>query len=109
MSIFNKHVGKFIDKAKADKLKSNWKKTKILTQSSFVGADILAKLLNKPGAEGIRIYYGVDDEGNMQPVITACDGNGNPIDLGTDEKTSMQFEGADASVPCPPYCPPKDQ
>lgn len=102
MSIFNKQVGKIIDKVKEEKLKSNWKKTKIMTQSSFVGSDILTQLLNKPDAVGLRLYYGLDDEGKLQPIFYACDASGNPI---TSSTTTEGDGGADASLPCPPYCP----
>jgi hypothetical protein len=106
MSDFNKHVGKFIDKSKAEKLKSNWKKTKIATQSSFVGTDIITELLAKPGAVGLRIFYGVDDDGNMAPVFYAADAEGRVIS-GTQKSASASLldDGADASLACPPYCP----
>lgn len=104
MSIFNKHVGKAIDKAKEDKLRSNWKKTKINTQSSFVGSDILTQLLNTPGAVGLRIFYGMDDEGNMQPIFFPCDESGNPITSSNASKMGTA-SGADATLACPPYCP----
>jgi len=113
MSTFNKQVGKSIDKSKEEKLKTNWKKTKILTESSFIGADIIASLLNKPGAVGIRIYYGMDDEGNMAPVFFACDSNGKPIttETVTSEIATLSAStdatsggGVNASIPCPPAC-----
>jgi hypothetical protein len=109
MSTFNKQVGKIIDKTKEEKLRSNWKKTKILTQSSFVGADIINQLLSKTGAVGLRIYYGMDDEGNMQPIFFASDDKGNPIvpsksKTSSVETTNDDSGGADASVPCPPFC-----
>jgi hypothetical protein len=108
MSDFNKQVGKTIDKAKAEKLKENWKKTKILTQSNFVGSDIIGQLLAKPGAVGLRIYYGMDDEGNMAPIFYACDSKGNAITSVTKDSESLDAtkldDGVDASIPCPPFC-----
>lgn len=110
MSTFNKQVGKPIDKTKEDKLRSNWKKNKILTDSSFVGSDVIIALLNKPGAVGLKIYYGMDDEGNMQPIFFACDSNGDAIKSKTTTETSSSAlsaaddGGVDASVPCPPVC-----
>lgn len=107
MSHFNKQVGKFIDKTKAGKLKHNWKKTGIITESSFIGSDILFKILNTPGAVGIRVVYGLDNENNMQPIIYPCDSNGSII-RASQQASTLQAEddsdGADASVPCPPYC-----
>lgn len=108
MSDFNKKVGKTIDKAKAEKLKENWKKTKILTQSNFVGTDVISQLLNKPGAVGLRICYGMDDEGNMAPVFYACDSNGNVIPSVSMSSESLDAskldDGVNASIPCPPFC-----
>ncbi|MBT1698114.1 hypothetical protein KK083_14570 [Fulvivirgaceae bacterium PWU4] len=109
MSDFNKQVGKIISKARERQLTENWKKTSIVTQSSFVGADILLKLLRKPGAVGLRIQYGIDDDGNMHPVFFACDATGKIIRT-VAEKVISTFDpddsdGADASLPCPPYCP----
>jgi len=100
MSTFNKQVGNFIDKTKEEKLKSNWKKAKLKTESTFVGSDIINKLLSTPGAVGLRIYYGMDDEGNMQPIFFASDENGSPMLASTTSDS-----GADATLACPPYCP----
>jgi hypothetical protein len=107
MSEFNKEVGKFIDKVKEEKLRNNWKKTKIVSQSSFIGSDMLHKLLGTHGAIGLRIYYGMDDEGNMQPIFYASDAKGRPIITPSLSKTSEEDTGggADATMVCPPYCP----
>jgi hypothetical protein len=111
MSEFNKKVGKIIDRAREKKLAENWRKTKIVTQSSFVGADILLKLLQRPGAVGLRIQYGMDDDGNMHPVFFACDAGGRIINTVSERVSSLldpedgESDGADASLPCPPYCP----
>jgi hypothetical protein len=110
MSVFNKQVGKPIDKIKEEKLRANWKKHKILTDSSFIGADVISELLNKPGAVGLRIYYGIDDDGNMAPIFFACDANGDPIvsqsqQSETNASTRVtSSDGINASVPCPPAC-----
>lgn len=105
MSIFNKHVGKHIDKAKTDKLIGNWKKSGIKTQSSFVGSDIINQLLQTDKAVGLRIYYGLDDEGNMQPVFYAADENGKIIRSSAEGKdAATEPAGVDTTIPCPPYC-----
>lgn len=111
MSEFNKQVGRIIDKTREKKLAENWRRTKIVTQSSFIGADILLKLLRKPGAVGLRIQYGIDDEGNMHPVFFACNAAGKIISTISEKASSIidperdDGDGADASLPCPPYCP----
>ena len=109
MSDFNQYVGKIISKAREKRLLENWKKTSIVTQSSFVGADIILSLLRKPGAVGLRIQYGLDDDGNMHPVFFACDAAGKVIKTVSEKAISIldadDSDGADASLPCPPYCP----
>lgn len=110
MSDFNKQVGKIISKAREKRLTENWKKTNIVTQSSFVGSEIILRLLQKPGAVGLRIQYGIDDAGNMHPVFFACDAAGRIIRTISERAVSILDElddsdGADASLPCPPYCP----
>ncbi len=101
MAEFNKHVGKFIDKEKAEKQIKNYKKLKLKTDSSFFGSDIIQDLINAPGAIGIRIHYAMDDEGYMQPVLTAEYNDSAPAKASTDQSTTY----ADASLGCPPYCP----
>ena len=105
MSDFNKHVGARIDKSKQEKLRSNWKKTNIKTQSCFIGSDAITNLLTQPGAVGLRIYFGLDDEGNLQPIFFASDAEGSPIKQPATLSGDGQDGGIDASVPCPPYCP----
>lgn len=101
---FNKNVGKFTTEKEIDKLKDNWRKTKIATQSNFFGTDIIMKQLNKHGAVGISIYYGMSDTGVMQPILYAVDEKGRPIKV-ADGKDGESTVGANASNPCPPFCP----
>jgi hypothetical protein len=96
MSEFNKKVGKHIDKEKADKMMTNWKKFGLKTQSSFFGSDIINELLNSdPNVVGLSINYALDDDGNMQPVLTPV------IESGSNAKATTF---GDSSLPCPPYC-----
>jgi hypothetical protein len=95
-SPFNKKVGKKIDKEKADKQISNWKKFGLKTQSNFFGLDVINELIATPGCIGIRIHHALDDEGNMQPVLTP-----EVEDAQAKAKAETFY---DASYPCPPYC-----
>jgi hypothetical protein len=104
MSHFNKQVGKHIDREKSDKLRKNWKAKGIVTESSFIGSEIIMNLLSRPGAVGLKICYGLDDEGNMQPVLFGCDDKGNAIHVSEGKDGGSASGGADASIPCPPYC-----
>jgi hypothetical protein len=109
MSEFNKNVGTRIDKTKENKLRANWKRTNIKTQSVFIGADAVNGLLSQAGAVGLRIYLGLDDDGNLQPIFFASDSEGNPIKQRVQEKDLTDDGGIDASLPCPPYCPKGDE
>ena len=102
MGEFNKKVGKQIPKDEADKLIKRWKEKKHKTNSSFFGADIISSLLSKPGATGIRIHYGLDDQGNMQPVLTP-EYDETTLTAQTQDEDPGTY--ADSSLGCPPYCP----
>lgn len=58
----------------------------------------VAGLLQHPGAEYMRFYYGTTTKGERALVLVASDAEGN--DLATTE--------LDSHFPCPPYCPPTD-
>jgi hypothetical protein len=58
--------------------------------------DVFERLLNLPGARGIRFYYGQDtDGGPTRLVAVAVDESGNDIVTG---------ELDDFGAPCPPFC-----
>jgi hypothetical protein len=95
-SPFNKKVGKDIPKDKADKLMKNWNDKGHKTKSNFFGSDLIQKFLNMDGCVGIRIHYGLDEEGNMQPVITP------EVEDSGKQRQSQVF--GDSSLGCPPYC-----
>jgi hypothetical protein len=101
---FNKKIGNFIDNTLYEKLRSNWKKTGIATQSNFFGMDVIDNLRQHPNAAGITIEYGINDEGIMQPILFAADDEGRKI-ITSAGKDGGGSGGADASSPCPPYCP----
>lgn len=60
----------------------------------FFGKEILQQILDQSGCMGIRIYFGQDEDGNRQLVLTGAD---------SDENDLLDLV-ADASVPCPNYC-----
>ncbi|GHN02011.1 hypothetical protein WSM22_35000 [Cytophagales bacterium WSM2-2] len=79
----------------------------------FFGRDIIERILAQDKCIGIRIYYGLDDKQQKQLLLVgACaDGsniwpktvNANIIALTDDDGGVI----GDASMPCPPYCPPE--
>lgn len=118
MSNFNKNVGKPISKVDEQKAIDNWTKASakasIKTKSNFFGADIIQKLLNISGSVGISIVHGLDNEGNMKPMIFATDKDGKLIVPTSSEKSTFSAAadlesdddsgGYNASMTCPPYC-----
>ncbi len=64
------------------------------TIAHFFGKDILNELLEKEGCVGIRIYYGLDEDGNKQLVLVGVDSEENDI---------LELV-ADMSFPCPNAC-----
>lgn len=60
----------------------------------FFGKDIINEILNQEGCMGIRIYYGLDEDGNNQLVIVGAD---------SDENDMLDIV-ADLSRPCPNVC-----
>jgi hypothetical protein len=64
------------------------------TKGHFYGKDILNDLLDQSGCMGIRIYYGIDDDGNKELVLVGAD----------QAECDMTDLVADLSVPCPNRC-----
>jgi len=64
------------------------------TIAHFFGREILQDLLNQEGCMGIRIYYGLDGDGNKELVLVGADANKNDL-------TDLV---ADLSLPCPNMC-----
>lgn len=64
------------------------------TIAHFFGKDILRKLLDQDNSMGIRMYYGIDEDGAKQLVLVGVDSDGNDL-------TELV---ADLSFPCPNAC-----
>lgn len=64
------------------------------TKAHFIGKDLLNDILAQSECMGIRIYYGIDSNGDKQLVIVGADGNEDDI-IGI---------VADNLVPCPNSC-----
>ncbi|MCR9171794.1 MAG: hypothetical protein NXI10_04840 [bacterium] len=64
------------------------------TKGHFFGKDILQDILDQEGCMGIRMYYGLDQDGNKELVLVGADANENDL-------TSLV---ADLSLPCPGVC-----
>ncbi|MCR9171556.1 MAG: hypothetical protein NXI10_03625 [bacterium] len=64
------------------------------TKGHFFGREILLKLLDQEGAMGIRMYYGIDGNGEKELVLVSAD---------ADENDMLDLV-VDISQPCPPRC-----
>jgi hypothetical protein len=92
---FNGSEGNEISPAKAaDMTKAYRQANPGKEQSVFMGADILRRLLEQPGTQGIRFYYSLDGE---TPALVAVSADDNENDLLGDE-----FLIADEGVNGPP-------
>jgi len=96
---FSRSTGAFIEKAETKKLTENYaKRFPHETKFAIFGKDIIAKLLNEfEGCEGIKIEFGVSDDGYVKPILTAV----------TADAVSISGSDVNASVICPPFCPTK--
>lgn len=63
-------------------------------QARFFGKDIINEILNQEGCMGLRLYYGIDEDGNNQIVMVGAD---------SDENDMLDLV-ADLSHPCPHVC-----
>ena len=67
-------------------------------QSAFYGRDLLEALLAQPGSMGIRVYYGLNEDGIQELVLVSAD---------ADENDNLNLI-VDKSIKCPPRCPKKN-
>lgn len=63
-------------------------------KAHFFGKDIINEILNQEGCMGIRLYYGLDEDGENQLVMVGADSDEN----------DMTDLVADLSHPCPNAC-----
>ncbi|MES2379434.1 MAG: hypothetical protein V4538_00225 [Bacteroidota bacterium] len=62
--------------------------------ANFVGEEWIKQLLSQEGAKGLRIYNGLDAEGNIKPIIVAANSVEN----------DMLELAINYTVPCPSRC-----
>ncbi|MGX5819159.1 hypothetical protein ACWKWU_13230 [Chitinophaga lutea] len=119
MSKFGKDSGKFLSLVQGAKLtkayrfdQTDRKKHTDPILSAFFGVEKINALLNKPGATGLRIYYGLDVDGDGKRdkkfLLTACDASGNDILPSTDHtlaKDAPAEEILGTDIYCPYDCP----
>jgi len=73
----------------------------------FFGDDIIRKIIDNPEAVGMRVYFALGDDDQMQLVLIGAREDGSniwPDDVGKDGSTTTASVG-DNGMSCPPYCP----
>jgi len=121
MSKFSKDAGRFIPVHAGAKLTGEYRVDQLERKkhidpvmSEFFGIDKIQELLSQPGASGLRIYYGLDVDGDGKRdkkfVLTATDSQGEDI-LPTAER-SLEKDAATKNtgilvtdIKCPFDCP----
>ena len=96
MATFDPNAGGVISLEAATKLTARFRKRHPKSiKAHYFGNDILKDVFTQAGAVGMRIYYGIDEKGKKQLVLTAVDIKGNDM-----------YNGilADMGAPCPATC-----
>ncbi len=76
-------------------------------QSRYFGRDVIDQILAQEGCTGLRIYYAINDGGEKVLIISGVDITGGNMLPTSPTLVAGENTLADASYPCPPYCPPK--
>ncbi len=116
---FTGKEGRFISSDEAAKLthrfhekkKNDGVKSKTYTEAQFFGNEQLKKLMSRDECVGLRFYFGVteDKEINDQLVIVAVDEEGRDLTHGRIGLKDMPEQGGDALTDgpcCPSNCTP---
>jgi hypothetical protein len=84
--------------------------TDILTLSETFNKEAIIALGNTPGAVGIRIYYGMDEQLLCHAILVAVDDQGADILPPAAATNKSQADGfgdlLEDSLRCPTLCPP---
>lgn len=98
---FNGDEGSVVTLAEASGWTANYRKTipagEIIGQ--FVGKNQLMKILNQKGCMGVRIYYGIGDDGKKNLIL---------VGAGSDENDMTAGVILEYLFPCPPRCSGKN-
>jgi hypothetical protein len=94
---FNGNEGSAITLAEAAELTANYRATISPGDQLglFVGRNHLLAILNQSGCMGVRMYYGINKDGEKQLVLVGATSNENDMEKGTI---------VDHLLPCPTNC-----
>lgn len=95
---FNGTEGSFVTLREASGWTANYRATissgDILAQ--FVGKEKIMAILDQEDCVGIRIYYGLDDDGKKNLILVGATADENDMEEGVLVERLLQ---------CPPFCP----
>jgi hypothetical protein len=88
--------GKPISKDEFEKMRKAYdSKNPKKTKSVLYSLESVQRVLSTPGVAGLRIFYGIDDDGNDTVMLAPTDATG----------ATMYTTLEDRGQLCPPYCP----
>lgn len=106
----------FISLQQAIQMTTRYRQNKeTVTNPSYAGRNILPvcdtfkkavfqALLAKPNCTAIRVYYGMDENLQLRPIVVAVDQNDR--DILPANATLVGQDIGDDTLRCPPHCPP---
>ena len=93
---FNGKEGAPIDLEEAASWTSNYRNAQPNgIKAHFFGRDIIERILAQEDCQGLRIFYGLNNEGEQQLILVGAD---------TNENNQLSGTIADHSVVCPVAC-----
>lgn len=94
---FNGDEGSVVTLAEASGWTANYRRTvpagEIISQ--FVGREKLLEILNQDDCMGVRIYYGIGDDGKKNLILVGAE---------ADENDMIDGIIVERLFPCPPLC-----
>lgn len=90
-------------------LKPEFQNKDVLSICETFNATAVQELLNLPGCTGFRIYYGMDEAGQVHAIL--CGANEKGEDLYLPSQSGYGLKDGEGDVlengqKCPPECPP---
>lgn len=93
---FNGSEGEFISLSEASEMTARYREANPnAVKAHYIGKELIQEILDQQGCVGIRIYYGLDDNNRLQPII---------VGVGSDEDDLYEGKIADRMYPCPSFC-----
>lgn len=80
----------------------------ILSICDTLNKTAVATLLAKPGCAAIRLYYGMNEQLQVRPILVAVNENDEDMlpDIATLDPDDPGEDIVDDAIKCPPLCPP---